>query len=175
MSTPSRQEYFAILRERYRAVTSKSQSSAIIEEATANTGLHRKSVIRALTRRRNPESGPPELGRPRKFGPGSIELLKKLYRASGYACSDRLQAMIPIMLSQWRGPLDADLITEVRAMSLASMDRYLRQYRGIERRRGNTRTRPGSRLFKQLIPLKSLGTTALRPGYLQADTVSHGG
>ncbi len=101
--------------------------------------------------------------------------LKRLYRASEYVCSDKLKSMMTELLRQWRGPLDVAVIEEVLAMSPASMDRYLRQYRGIERRRWNSRTRPGSRLFKKLIPLKSLGTTALRPGYLQGDTVAHGG
>jgi hypothetical protein len=83
--------------------------------------------------------------------------------------------MIPVLLSQWRGPLDAELIFEVKAMSAASMDRYLKQYRGIQRRRSNTGTRPGSRLFKKLIPIKALGNIAPRPGFLQADTVAHCG
>jgi hypothetical protein len=102
-------------------------------------------------------------------------MLKRLYRRSDYLCSDKLQAIIPTLLSQWRGPIDVDVIRELNSISAASIDRYLRQYRGIERRRINTRTRPGSRLFKKRIPLKTLGNIAPRPGYLQADTVSHGG
>jgi hypothetical protein len=99
-----------------------------------------------------------------------------MYRASDYCCSDKLKTMIPILLSQWRGPVDdAVVIEELLRMSPASMDRYLRQYRGIERRRLNSGTRPGSLKFKQMIPLKSLGLAAPRPGYTQADTVSHGG
>ena len=175
MSTRSRQEYFAVLRERYRSAESKTQRSEVIDEAVANTGLHRKSVIRALRQKRNPDGGPPRLGRPRKYSKTCVEWLKRLYRASEYACSDKLKAMMPILFSQWKGPIDVEIIAEVQAMSPASIDRYLRQYRGIERRRWNSRTRPGSRLFKTLIPLKSLGLSAPRPGYLQGDTVAHGG
>jgi hypothetical protein len=176
MSAPSRQEYFAVLRERYRKAESKSQRTKIIEEAVSNTGIHRKSVIRALNSKRNPEGGPARIGRPRKYSKPCFELLKRFYRASEYACSDRLKAMIPILLSQWKAPIDdVEIISELLKMSPASIDRYLSQYRGIERRRFNSRTRPGSKLFKKMIPLKSLGTTAPRPGYLQADTVCHGG
>jgi hypothetical protein len=164
-----------VLRERYQMATSKTQRSLIIEEAVLNTGMHRKSVIRALTGRRSMDGGPPRVGRPRKYSANCVELLKRFYRASEYQCSDKLKAMFEILLSQWRGPLDVDVIQELMAMSPASIDRYLRQYRNIERRRINTRTRPGSRLFKKRIPLKSLGNIAPRPGYLQADTVSHGG
>jgi len=175
MSTRSRQEYFAVLRERYRKASSKSERSAVIEEAISNTGLHRKSIIRALRAKRDPEGGPPRLGRPRKFSAACQEAIKRLYRASEYQCSDKLKAMIPTLLGQWRGLLERRVLEEVLTMSPASMDRYLRQYRGIERRRWNSRTRPGSRLFKKMIPLKSLGVVSPRPGYLQADTVAHGG
>lgn len=175
MSAPTRQEYFAVLRERYRKTESKSQQTKIVEEAVSNTGLHRKSVIRALNAKRNPEGGKPLLGRPRKYSKPCFELLKRFYRASEYACSDKLRSMIPILFSQWKSPVDVDVMIELQKMSPASIDRYLKQYRAMERRRSNTRTRPGSRLFKKMIPLKSLGTTALRPGYLQSDTVSHGG
>jgi hypothetical protein len=175
MSTPARWEYFRVLRERYRLTTSKKQRTEIVVEAIQNTGLHRKSVIRALRQARNPEGGPPRWGRPKKFSQACFELLKKLYRASDYHCSDKLKEMIPTLLSQWKGPLDVAVREEVTLISAASIDRYLRQYRGIERRRINTRTRPGSRLFRKRIPLKSLGNIAPRPGFLQADTVSHGG
>jgi len=175
MSTPARWEYFRVLRERYRKAVSKNQRSQIIDEAVANSGLHRKSVIRALREARHPEGGPPRWGRPRKYSSGCLEMLKRLYRASDYLCSDKLKALIPTLLSQWHGPVDVIVLAELQMISAASIDRYLRQYRGIERRRRNTRTRPGSRLFKKRIPLKSLGNIAPRPGYLQADTVSHGG
>jgi hypothetical protein len=175
MSAPTRREYFQILRERYQNLVSKHERSRIIDEGVENSGLHRKSVIRALNQARNPEGAPPQQGRRRRYSKACVELLKRLYRASDYVCSDKLKAMFPVLLSQLKGPTDVATIQELLKMSPASIDRYLRQYRGIERRRWNSRTRPGSRLFKKLIPLKSLGTTALRPGYLQGDTVAHGG
>lgn len=175
MSTRTKQEYFQILRERYQDLLSKIERTRLIDEAVLNSGLHRKSIIRALSRARAPDGGPPKLGRRKKYSARCIELLKRLYRASDYICSDKLKVMFPVLLSQQKGVIDVELIQELLQISPASIDRYLRQYRGIERRRWNSRTRPGSRLFKKQIPLKSLGTTALRPGYLQADTVAHGG
>jgi hypothetical protein len=175
MSSRTKQDYFVILRERYRKAESKSQRSQIVEEAIANTGLHRKSVLRALNQKRSPDGGPPRLGRPRGYSKSCEEWLKRFCRKSEYACSDKLKIMLPILIKQWRGPIDVQVIEELHRISPASIDRYLKQYRGLERRRRNTGTRPGSLLFKQQIPLKSIGTTAPRPGYLQADTVAHGG
>ncbi len=175
MSLPSRREYFLILRERYRKTASKTERSRIIEEAMKTSGLHRKSVIRALRRKRDPEGGPPKLGRKRKYGESCVALLKELYRKSGYVCSDILKSMIPELLGQIKRPIEAQVKEEIYRISASSIDRYLRQYRGIERRRRNTSTRPGSMKFKAMIPIKNLSNTALTPGYLQADTVSHGG
>lgn len=175
MSTHSRREYFAVLRERYRKAASKKERTLIIQEAVKNTGFHRKSVIRALRTRLCSEESPPKLGRPRKYSNACVELLKRLYRASEYVGSDKLRSMIPVLLSQWKAPVDVKVRMELQAMSPASIDRYLKKYRGLHRRERNCTTRPGSRLFKKMIPLKSLGNTTLRPGYLQADTVSHGG
>src|SRR5580704_3244292 len=115
MSTSARWEYFRVLRERYRLATSKRQRSEIITEAVANSGLHRKSVIRALRRPRHPDGGPPRWGRPRKYSAGCLEMLKRLYRASDYQCSDKFKSMIPTLLSQWRGPVDVAVLVELDA------------------------------------------------------------
>jgi hypothetical protein len=175
MSTPTRREYFRLLRERYQAATSKNERSKILNEAVTNSGLHRKSVIRAMNHQEPPEPGKARLGRPRKYCIPCVEWLKRMYRLSDYACSDKLKRMLPVLLGQWKGPVDALIRQELLSMSPASMDRYLRQYRGIERRRFNSRTRPGSLFYRQLVPIKSLDNKAPRPGYLQGDTVSHGG
>ena len=73
MGNRSRQEYFLILRSRYQQMTSKKERSRLINEAVENTGLHRKSLIRALnsgpTQPFNAEErpAPSALGRKKKF------------------------------------------------------------------------------------------------------------
>jgi hypothetical protein len=175
MSRRTRQEYFAILRNRYQDLESKKQRSLLISEAVSNTGLNRKSVIRALGKPIAPDSETPKLGRPRAYSEKCIELLKRLYRASDYVCSDRLREMIPVLIAQWRAPIDVDVLNDLLRISPASMDRYLKKYRGLERRRRNCGTRPGSLRLKNMIPLKALGNIAKAPGQLQTDTVAHGG
>jgi len=175
MSIKTRQEYFLILRERYQKAASKKERSLLVSEACLSSGLHRKSVIRALNQVAKAKAAIEIMGRPRKYGDGCLELLKRLYRASDFQCSDKFKVMIPILLTQLRVPVDVNHREEVLRISASSIDRYLKAYRGQERRRRNTGTRPGSKAFKKIIPLKSLGNIAPRPGHLQADTVSHGG
>jgi hypothetical protein len=181
MSTRSRQDYLAVLRSRYQQTASKKERSRLINEAVENTGLHRKSLIRALnsgpTMPVEEGDRPPvsPLGRKRKYSPECLEALKKLYRASDYQCSDKLKYMIPILLEQGQFPWEKALLLELLAISPASIDRYLRSFRSTERRRKNTGTRPGSQIFKRLIPIKCLDVISSRCGYLEADTVAHCG
>lgn len=175
MSVRTKQEYFLILRERYQKAASKKERSLIVTEACVTSGLHRKSAIRALNQIPKNKIKIVTLGRPKKYSAGCTELLKKLYRASDAQCSDKLKVMMPVLFSQLRSPVDVIHREEVLQMSSASIDRYLKLYRSQDRRRRNSGTRPGSKLFKKMIPLKSLGNIAPRPGFLQADTVSHGG
>jgi hypothetical protein len=182
MGTGSRQEYLAVLRERYRETASRKERSQLIEEAIRNTGLHRKSVIRVLNHDRiltvSKETGKPEvprLGRKKKYSAECLEALKKLYRASDYQCSDKLKHMIPILLDQGQFGWAENVLTELQLISPASIDRYLHAFRSTERRRRNTGTRPGSKIFKRLIPIKSLDVISSRCGYLEADTVAHCG
>lgn len=174
MSTLSRQEYFSVLRERYQAATSKFDRSVIIVEAITNTGLHRKSVIRVLNTIPR-EEGLPRLGRKKKYTFACTEILKKLYRASEYLCADKLKMMIPVLIEQRDLGLSDSLKAEILAISPASIDRYLRSYRNLERRKRNSGTRPGSMIFKRLIPIKCLTLVSPACGYLQADTVAHCG
>ena len=187
MSTRSRQEYLAVLRERYQRLASKKERTRLVDEVIQSTGLHRKSVLRAMNHGKplsaapggsglNPDRPPlAPLGRKKKYTEDCLEALKKLYRASEYQCSDKLKYMIPVLLNQGKFAWENSLLQELLMISPASIDRYLKSFRSTERRRRNSGTRPGSRIFKRLIPIKSLDVISSRCGYLEADTVAHCG
>jgi hypothetical protein len=175
MSTPSRFEYFRVLAERYRKESSKKQRGLLIDEGCLNTGMHRKSVIRALLKAEHEVIATARPGRPRKYSEGAQFALKRLYRESEYVCSGKLRAMIPILLEQLQLKLPENVLQELRQISPASMDRYLKKYRNLQSKKGRTLTRRGSRLFRRMIPLKSLSNIARSPGVLEGDTVGHCG
>lgn len=175
MSTKSRVEYFRVLAERYRNLLSKKQRSEIINEACINTGLHRKSVIRAINQVIHCIAPVRRPGRPRKYSEGCIFALKRLYRESEYQCSGKLHAMIPILLKQYQMQLSEEILKEIQRISPATIDRYLKKYRGLQSVKSRTHTRPGSRIFKRKIPLKNLTNIAQTPGILEGDTVGHCG
>ncbi len=175
MSSKSRYEYFKVLAERYQKLVSKKERGKLISEACIVSHLHRKSVIRALRQLLKAVHPIPRPGRPRKYDEGSIFALKRLYRESGYQCSGKLRAMIPILLEQYQLQLPKNTIKALQEISPATMDRYLKPYRAQLSRKDRTLTRPGTKIFKRMIPLKNLSNLAQVPGVLEGDTVAHCG
>ena len=175
MSEVSRYEYFRVLAERYRNEPGKKQRGQILDEACKNTGLHRKSVIRAFWRYIVGHQKFTRPGRPRKFSEGAIFALKRLYRESDFQCSGKLHAMIPILIEQLDLQLAPEVLSELKRISPASIDRYLKKYRQLQAVKTRTLTRRGSRLFRRMIPLKNLCNIAQAPGVMEGDTVGHCG
>jgi len=175
MSLVTRNEYFKILAERYQKLASKKERGELINEAHANTSLHRKSIIRALNRAKSQSHSERRSGRPIKYTEGTIFALKRLYRESEYVCSGKLQAMIPTLIEQFDLKLPSKVIEELKEISPATIDRHLKLYRAQQAIKGRTHTRPGSTVFKRMIPLKNLSNIATDPGTLEGDTVSHCG
>jgi len=175
MSEKSRYEYFRVLSDRYQKLMSKKCRGKLLDEACINTGLHRKSVIRTLKSINKEVSRRFRPGRPRKYSEGAIFTLKRLYRESEYQCSGKLKVMIPILIKQLELSLPEYTIKELQSISPASIDRYLKKYRKLQSVKTRTLTRPGSKLFKRMIPLKNLSNIARKPGFIEGDTVAHCG
>lgn len=175
MSVRSRQEYFRVLCKRYRNSPSKKERGIIIDEACLNTGLHRKSVIRAISNILDERAVIARSGRPRRYTDACVALLKRLYRESDYQGSGKLYSMIPVLIEQYKLLLPEHLLKEITAIAPASIDRYLKKYRALQSKSKRSFTRPGSKLFKRMIPLKDLSNVVTKAGFMEADTVGHCG
>lgn len=175
MSAKSRGEYFRVLAERYQKESSKKQRGLILNEACLTTGSHRKSVIRALSRILDEVAPVPRPGRPRLYSEPCVFILRRLYRESDFQGSGKLRAMIPVLLKQLKLQLPDELIKEICSMPPASIDRYLKKYRDLQRKSKRCHTRPGSKIFKRMIPLKDLSNLVTKTGFMEADTVGHCG
>lgn len=175
MSEKSRFEYFRVLGERYRKEASKKRRGQILDEACVNTGLHRKSIIRALLKAVNPGLSSARPGRPRGYSEECIFSLKRLYRESEYQCSGKLKQMIPVLIEQYKMPLSEEVRVELLKISPASIDRYLKKYRKLQNLKVRTHTKRGSNIFRKIVPLKNLSNIAQGPGILEGDTVGHCG
>ena len=164
-------QYISLLRQSYQ-VTSYENKSKIIKEVCTNLGWHPKSAIRALNREETALKK--HSGRPRKYSSVSIRHLKKLWLKMDQICSKRMKAALPRWLKDY-DDCSEDIKKELLSMGASTIDRYLRPYRAQVRRKNNTGTRPGSKQFKNRIPIKPLDHNVTDVGAVEADTVAHCG
>jgi hypothetical protein len=171
-------EYASAQRERYRTAN-RSQKRQILDEAVAVTHYHRKAVIRLLGRRDAPRRSRRRVGRPRQYGPAVAAAAKVLWEAAAQIRAQRLHPFVPELLARLSAhgeiQLSPHVSTLLRQASAATLGRLLAPARAELPPRGHTTTRPGSWL-KQQIPVRTFADwNDARPGFLEADLVSHCG
>jgi hypothetical protein len=160
-------------RPRYKRA-SRKEKGRILDELEHLTGYHRKSLIRALSRR---STGKGRRGRPRTYTNEVRAALVEVWELSGRLCSKRL---VPFM-EEFLGVLERCGELKLRPgvkglllrMSPATMDRILRAVRPERGRKG-----PAPRSARQLkgkVPVRVGWGAGVRPGYVELDLVAHCG
>jgi len=177
MTRGSIQEYTEAVRECYLRACKRGKGK-ILDEFINVTGYRRKSAIRLLHRRRQGVTRR-RRGRPKKYGSYIVEALKVAWEDTYRICSLRLQPFLPEVVRVLRQHGENVVTAEVKAqlcqMSSSTIDRLLRPYRRLGGRRPFTTTKPGS-LLKNPIPIRTFADwEENRPGFLEADLVSHCG
>jgi hypothetical protein len=170
----ARGEYLARMRDRYSGAK-RAVRSQLISEVVAVTGYHRKAVIRLLRRPVRPRPHR-RRGRPRRYGPAVVRVLRAVWTAAGYPWAVRLQALLPLWLphvrQRWR--VSAAVERQVRQISARQIDRLLQADKRQVRRRLYGRTKPGT-LLKHQVPLRTDRWDVTVPGFTEADLVAHSG
>jgi len=170
-------EYAQALSPRYRKAA-KGEKSAMLDEFTTVTGLHRKAAIRLLHRVSRRTSGN-RRGRRRTYGSDVAEALKAVWEASDRLCSKRLcpflSEMVRVLRRHGEQRIDASLEAQLCCLSPSTIDRLLRPYRRHGGRKPLSTTRPGS-LLKSAIPIRTFADWQENtPGFMETDLVAHCG
>ncbi|TKB55594.1 MAG: transposase family protein [Nitrospira sp.] len=176
MARRSKHEYLRVMWPRYQRA-GRAEKTLMLDEFIQVCGYHRKYALWLLNRPL-PESPRPRrvARRPPRYSEAMIRVLAQVWEASGYLCSQRLQAALPQWLP-WMRPrvsLTAALERQLLAISPRQMDRRLQPRKRTLTRRLYGTTRPGS-LLKHQIPIKTDHWDVHQPGYLEIDLVSHSG
>lgn len=175
MNNDDRRAVLRSMTSQYRHATKKEKGS-LLNQITRATGYHRKYLITQL-------GHPVRRKRIRRIRHSrylpALPLLKKLWAVSNYACGQRLVPMIPIYLDalarheQWRMTKEERFL--LAAISAATADRLLAHERRRITLKGRSRTKPGS-LLKHQIPIRTFADwNEGVPGFLEIDSVHHGG
>jgi len=174
MGRTSKQEYLCAIWSRYQRAGRRFKGK-ILDEFCSVCGYARKYAIGLLNRR--PQRRRRRPGPKPRYGAEVLEPLKVIWLASEQMCSKRLKAALPLWLPFYEekyGALPDPVRRQLLQISPASMDRLLRKVRARYPGKGLSGTRPGS-LLKHQIPIRTDNRDIRQPGFLEADTVAHGG
>ncbi|MBV8869882.1 MAG: ISNCY family transposase, partial [Acetobacteraceae bacterium] len=129
----TRNELVAAVGQRY-ARADRAQRGRILDEFTQLAGFHRKHAARLLRDGRADGRGGPRCGR-RVYDEAVREALMVLWEASGRVCGKRLRPLLPVLVEAMERhghlQLAADVRSGLLAMSAATIDRALREKRGL--------------------------------------------
>jgi hypothetical protein len=172
------------LRGQYRRA-SKSDKGEILDRVVATTGMGRSTARRMLTGPRLADPAEQVDGRslrPRGFSDDARALLEHVWALMGMPCGKYLVVMVELWLPLLAaaGDLDTPFATEaalaeLKTMSAATVDRYLKPARDAMRIKGISTTKP-SPLLRNSIAIRTCADEAPNtPGVIEADTVAHCG
>lgn len=179
MSSISRSEYLLEVQKQYRGA-SKAQKSGLLSAAVVVTGLHRKSLIRHLrlpmhrsSLRQKLHSRGPKVN----YGGTFHDALLVCWRTENYICAERLQPFLPRLVAKLEacGELQVTDITRLLLCS-ASISTVARHLSKAQKRSTVPlgTTKPGS-LFKSQVAVRRGRWEETNPGWVESDTVAHGG
>lgn len=175
MTQQTKEEIYKKYMESYQK-SSKKEKSRIIDIIAEITHHNRKHVIRKLknmsiTNRQVRK----RTGRKKKYSePALIEFIINLWKSTQYICSRRLKEAIKIWIHYYDKELTEEVKDLLKNISSSTIDRIIREQRNKYNKKWQCTTRPGS-LLKKSIPIHTNKWDTTKPGYIEADTVSHGG
>jgi hypothetical protein len=173
MVNQSKKEYVEVMRRRY-AGAGRRYKKRLLDEVCEICGYHRKYAIGLLNSKAGRQRRRP--GPRRIYGAAVREVLKNLWLLMSRPCSKLLKANLPLWLPRYQRVNQVAEAVQARLLqiSLASMDRLLKPVRKIYGSHGLGATRPVHTL-KHQVPIRTHHQDVTEPGYLQADSVAHGG
>jgi hypothetical protein len=175
MTIDERRKYLRKMQKRYRPAGLRERGQ-LLDEMTAITGLHRKSLIRLM----NSDLGrrPRRKQRGRTYGPDVDDALRVIAESMDYICAERLTPNLVWLAEHLaaHGELRAtpDLLKQLGQISPSTVKRIVARIRQDEPRLRRKRPRPRNH-FLSGIPMKRLPWQERQPGYFEVDLVHHCG
>jgi hypothetical protein len=177
MELELRMKYVEKIYQRYRKA-SKESKGRILDELCHVCGYSRKYAIWKLSQLPL-EGRPSSCGKRRRlkrYGHEVFFVVQQVWEAANCPWSVRLKEILRLWLPWIRLRYGMSQEVEERLLSISpsTIDRYLRAKKRQFRRRLYGRTKPGT-LLRHKIPVKTDCWDVERPGFMEADLVSHCG
>ena len=179
MEHAAKEEIRQLMQPRYRRAK-KAIKQKILDEFCTLCGYHRKYAIALLKKpvriKKQPKRKPGR--KPHYHDEAFLKALQRIWYEVDMVCSMRLKAAIPLWLpfySQHYETLTAEVEEKLLRISKPSIDRALRPLRHSLEIKKRCQTRPGTLLNKQIPYKLDVPWNPRAPGFVEADTVAHGG
>jgi len=172
-----RMKYLERIYKRYRKA-SKGSKVKILDGLCQVCGYNRKYAIWKLKRVTLEEE--PRVRkrrrRPRQYDYRVAEVVEEVWRKANYTWSLRLKEILRLWLPWIRVKyqISKDIEAKLLSISASTTDRLLRDKKRRLKRRLYGRTKPGT-LLRHKIPVRNDCWDVKRPGFMEADLVSHSG
>jgi transposase InsO family protein len=158
---------------------SKEFKGRILDELCQVCGYNRKYAIWKLRRllvEGKPKRGSKGRRRLRRYGAEVFLVLEWVWEAAGNPWSVRLKEIVHVWLPwiRLRYRVSPEVEEKLLSISPSTIDRHLRARKRALRRRLYGRTKPGT-LLRHKIPIRTDCWDVGRPGFMEADLVSHCG
>lgn len=176
MSQNEKRAYYFTIKERYLKAK-KKEKSIILNEFCLVCGYNKKYAIRLLNKVEPKIKLKKTPGKKKVYSSEKLfEVLKVIWTATDFICSKRLKAVFPCWLQHYEityGFLDEKIKKQLLKISPSTLDRILKTAR-LHTKKGLHGTKPGT-LLKNQIPIRTENWDINKPGFMEADTVAHGG
>ncbi|MFN9819983.1 MAG: integrase, partial [Akkermansiaceae bacterium] len=178
MSHVSKKEYLESCRQRYLS-RNRMGRSAMIDEVIDTFGWDRKHAIKALNGKVTHGNKARKRGSKSTHGEEERAVIVYLWKHSEQPCGVRLKETLPLWLKSYerrQGEIDAAMRTRLLDYSPRTLERITQPYRATSEARWKGRkTGRASNRIKKFVPIRCGPQEFDEPGWMEADTVSHGG
>jgi len=177
MGKESKEEYLESCRVRY-AGRNREGKSLMIDEVSDAFGWDRKHTIKALNGKVSLGGGSGKRGKRVVYGEAEKAAIIGIWKLSEQPCGTRLKETLPLWMASYEkhcGRLPVKVRTRVLACSARQLDRITAPHRMEDQARSGRKTGRLSHRLKQSVPIRCGSWDVDRPGWMEADTVSHGG
>jgi hypothetical protein len=178
MNVNERRKYLHKMRIRYWQTKGRAEKSRLLDDATAMTGLHRKTILRLL--HGELARKPRQRQRGKTYGTEVIDAVRKIARSLDYPCAERMQPnllwMADELVRHGELVLAAGVREKLGKVSISTVRRMVPpELSKPERIAYRPRTQATPRHIPAHIPMRRIPNLEPQPGHFEVDLVHHCG
>lgn len=177
MSNIGKDEYLESCRVRYPS-RNRAGKSAMLDEVCDTLGWERKHATKALNRQVSHGAKAKRRGAKPIYTEAEAEVIVAIWKSSEQPCGKRLKHTLPLWIESYEkrhGEIESISRSKILRCSARQLDRITAPYRAGKTGRLGRSTGRRSHRLKNMVKVRCGPWDVDEPGWLEADTVSHGG